>query len=390
METMPSPTRAMIVSSPAPPTSRSMLVRTVTRETAMTWMPSLATAAMRGVSITFGFTDICTASSTSRPARSMAVARLNGHRDVGLVRRDQGVDDADDVAAGQVVGLQVVDGDVEPRLDRADAGGDDRAGRHASQAHPDEGEEPDIRPRGEGGDPEPNGNQVEDDDQRRHDQDEEREDSEGSGLNADHGSVLSAKAAHDDPVAVHPDDRERLAGVDELAVGDDIDPLALDVGDPGRPQRRRRRAALAEPGAIRLRRGGVALVRRQLGLQDEPAAERAGAGARAARPGPPRWPAAATPPPAPTAVITTAHVAPAPTRLSRQAADEGGEPEDPGDPEARRDEDLNGQEDEADADEQQLLPARQPDQPVTPEEEREAGDAERRRAPRSRGSGSPR
>ena len=33
--TMPSPTRAMIVSSPAPPTSRSMLVRTVTRETAM-------------------------------------------------------------------------------------------------------------------------------------------------------------------------------------------------------------------------------------------------------------------------------------------------------------------------------------------------------------------
>ena len=75
---MPSPTRAMMVSSPAPPTSRSMLVRTVTRETAMSWMPSLATAAMRGVSITLGITDIFTAASTSRPARSMAAARLKG------------------------------------------------------------------------------------------------------------------------------------------------------------------------------------------------------------------------------------------------------------------------------------------------------------------------
>ena len=75
---MPSPTRAMTVSSPAPPTSRSMLVRTVTRETAMSWIPSFATAAMRGVSITLGITDIFTAASTSRPARSMAAARLKG------------------------------------------------------------------------------------------------------------------------------------------------------------------------------------------------------------------------------------------------------------------------------------------------------------------------
>ena len=76
--TMPSPTRAMTVSSPAPPTNRSMLVRTVTRETAMSWIPSFATAAIFGVSITFGMTDIFTASRTSRPARSMAAARLKG------------------------------------------------------------------------------------------------------------------------------------------------------------------------------------------------------------------------------------------------------------------------------------------------------------------------
>ncbi len=65
----------MIVSSPAPPTRRSRLARTVTRAWAMIWMPSLATAATLGVSITLGFTLTLTASSTSRPARSMAVAR---------------------------------------------------------------------------------------------------------------------------------------------------------------------------------------------------------------------------------------------------------------------------------------------------------------------------
>ena len=40
-------------------------------------MPSLAIAATFGVVITFGLTLTCTASNTSRPARSMAVACLN-------------------------------------------------------------------------------------------------------------------------------------------------------------------------------------------------------------------------------------------------------------------------------------------------------------------------
>ena len=73
-ETMPSPTRARIVSSPAPPTNCLMLARTVTRALAMSWIPSLATAVTGGVLMTFGFTDICTASKTSRPAKSIAVA----------------------------------------------------------------------------------------------------------------------------------------------------------------------------------------------------------------------------------------------------------------------------------------------------------------------------
>ena len=72
--TMPSPTRATIVSSPAPPTSRSMFARTVTRALARSSMPSFAIAATTGVSMTFGLTLICTACKTSRPARSMAQA----------------------------------------------------------------------------------------------------------------------------------------------------------------------------------------------------------------------------------------------------------------------------------------------------------------------------
>ncbi len=74
--TIPSPTRARIVSSPAPPTRRLMLARTVTRARASSWMPSLAIAATLGVVITFGLTLTCTASNTSRPARSIAAACL--------------------------------------------------------------------------------------------------------------------------------------------------------------------------------------------------------------------------------------------------------------------------------------------------------------------------
>ena len=54
-----------------------MLARSVTRAMARTWMPFLAMAEIGGVSMTLGLTDTWTASNTSRPARSMAVARSN-------------------------------------------------------------------------------------------------------------------------------------------------------------------------------------------------------------------------------------------------------------------------------------------------------------------------
>ena len=71
----------MIVSSIAPPMSWLRLVRTVTRALTFNCTPFFATASsvsrplfFPGQSITFGYTLVCTASRTSRPARSMAVA----------------------------------------------------------------------------------------------------------------------------------------------------------------------------------------------------------------------------------------------------------------------------------------------------------------------------
>ena len=54
-----------------------MLALTVTLAFAINCIPSAATAATLGVFITFGVTDIVTASKTSLPAKSIAVACLN-------------------------------------------------------------------------------------------------------------------------------------------------------------------------------------------------------------------------------------------------------------------------------------------------------------------------
>ena len=80
---MPSPTRAMTVSSVAPPINCSRFVRTVTRARIRSSTPFLAMALSvvlplrrgSGQSITLGWTLVRTASITSRPARSMAAAR---------------------------------------------------------------------------------------------------------------------------------------------------------------------------------------------------------------------------------------------------------------------------------------------------------------------------
>ena len=50
-ETIPWPTRAMIVSSVAPPMSWARLARTVTRALTINWIPSLAIASRNGLTL---------------------------------------------------------------------------------------------------------------------------------------------------------------------------------------------------------------------------------------------------------------------------------------------------------------------------------------------------
>ena len=88
--TIPSPTRAMIVSSVAPPITWFKFARTVTLARTRSSIPLRATAARAcgllrgGQSMTLGYTLVCTASSTSRPARSIAVACLKFRSNLAL------------------------------------------------------------------------------------------------------------------------------------------------------------------------------------------------------------------------------------------------------------------------------------------------------------------
>ena len=80
--TIPSPTRAMMVSSVAPPTNPGIFVRTVTLALAFSSIPSFATADKYpsiGALITFGYTLVSTADLTSLPAKSIAVAISKGN-----------------------------------------------------------------------------------------------------------------------------------------------------------------------------------------------------------------------------------------------------------------------------------------------------------------------
>ncbi len=71
---MPSPTLAIIVSSPAPPTNLPRFALTVTFAITLTSMPSMATADIQGVSMILGVTLILIASKISLPAKSIAAA----------------------------------------------------------------------------------------------------------------------------------------------------------------------------------------------------------------------------------------------------------------------------------------------------------------------------
>ena len=62
----------------------------------------------------------------------------------GLLRGDERLHGLDDVAAGEVVGVDLLDVDREAGLGGGDLGVDDHAVRHAAQAHAHEVEDADL------------------------------------------------------------------------------------------------------------------------------------------------------------------------------------------------------------------------------------------------------
>src|SRR5690606_20905514 len=93
---------------------------------------------------------------------------LEGHVDVGLVGRDQRVDDAGDVTAGQIVRFELVDAQGQAGLYSADPRVDDDRRRHAPQPHADEREQPDVGARRPRRDPQRDRDEVQDEDQQQY------------------------------------------------------------------------------------------------------------------------------------------------------------------------------------------------------------------------------
>ncbi len=140
--TMPSPTRAMIVSSVAPPMSWWRFARTVTRAFTLSWMPFLATASSVSCGAAAGrAVDHLGIDAGLHGLEHVAAGQVDGRGplevevdDLGLVGGDHRANHQRHVAAGQVVGLQGLAGDAglvlaEPGLHGHDlAADDDRRG----------------------------------------------------------------------------------------------------------------------------------------------------------------------------------------------------------------------------------------------------------------------
>ena len=149
---IPSPTRAMIVSSVAPPISCARFVRTVTRARTFSSTPFLATALKRAAArfLGVGAVDHFGIDAGAHGVEHVAAGQVDRRGpveveiDVGPMRGDERVDHARHVAAGQVVGFEPARGDAgvrigaDARLHRHDLGLDDRAGVDLPQAHADQ------------------------------------------------------------------------------------------------------------------------------------------------------------------------------------------------------------------------------------------------------------
>ena len=104
-----------------------------------------------GQSMTLGYTLVCTASSTSRPARSMAAARSKSRSHARPMSGDDRADHVRHVSAGQVEGLQPPRGhaavlfvDTDARLRGHDLRVHDRPFIDAAKAHADQAQQADA------------------------------------------------------------------------------------------------------------------------------------------------------------------------------------------------------------------------------------------------------
>ena len=146
--TIPSPTRAMIVSSVAPPISCWRFARTVTRVLTFNWIPFLATASseLRGL-LWPDSRSLWDTRWSGRPAARCGLPDrwpwLPGRRASASWpwRRHQRTDHQRHIAAGHIVGLQGLRRDlpaIQPGGNRHDLALDDRRCVDLAERHPDQ------------------------------------------------------------------------------------------------------------------------------------------------------------------------------------------------------------------------------------------------------------
>jgi hypothetical protein len=111
---------------------------------------------------------------------------LEWQRDVGLIRRDHGVDQSDDIAARKEMRLEIVERNIKPGFDRADARRDYGSRRHPPESHADESEKSDVCSGSPGSDPQRNRHQIQHEDDRHQQRQKDDESSGYTGFGSEH------------------------------------------------------------------------------------------------------------------------------------------------------------------------------------------------------------
>ena len=252
----------------------------------MSWIPSLATAAIFGVSMTFGMTDILTASRTSRPARSMAAARLKGSGMFALSAEIMALTSLTTLPPARKCASRSLSGIFSPALTALMRAVTTVPGGTRRSLMPMRVRSPTYAPDAQAA--------IQSGMGTRYNTKTIATNSAKSTTNPPampvsdpnifHPFLLCAMAPHHDAVAIDATHYNLRPRLNEFAVGDDIHSLAFDIGNPGRAQRRNRCAAFSQPLLIRSRAARHILRPRQGRSPESVACQTAGAGESAAAP----------------------------------------------------------------------------------------------------------